>query len=106
MHSLPVARAAAAAFLAALLICGCDAVTTTFRKYNPLVSFEARCQRLPPARVDIRQHAIDVTVDYELPYSELTRLSEDNPATHRTLGLTKTEFREVAAIEIQGLSDS
>jgi len=100
MRSLPVACAAIA-----LLLCGCDAITTTFRKYNPLVSFETRCARLPASRIDIRQHAIDVAVDYELPYRELTRLGEDNPATHRTIGLTKTEFREEAAVEIQGLSD-
>jgi len=101
MRSLLLACAAATA----LLLCGCDAVTAAVDKYNPLVSFETRCARLPPSRIEVRQHAIEIVTDYDLPYHELTRLSEDNPATHRTLGLTKTEFRETAQIEIQGLRD-
>ena len=38
--------------------------------------------------------------------SELTRLGEENPATHRTLGLTKTEFRQEVALEVRGIADS
>jgi len=90
----------------ALLMGGCDSVTSTAAKYNPFVSFEARCASLPPARIEVRQGAIDILIDDQLPYRQLTRLGEDNPATHRTLGLTKADFRQEARIETTGLSDS
>ena len=41
-----------------------------------------------------------------LPLRELTQMGEGNPATHRTLGLTQTEFRQDAEIEIVGLQDA
>jgi len=90
----------------ALLMGGCDSVTSVAAKYNPFVSFEARCARLPPAHIEVRQSAMEPITNDQLPYRELTRLGEDNPATHRTLGLTKTEFRQEAKIETTGLSDS
>jgi len=102
MRCLSVACVAVAAFL----LGGCDAVTSTVGKYNPLVSFETRCLALPPSRVEVRQEAITVVRNDEFPYSTLTRLAEGNPATHRTLGLTKTEFRQTMDIEIKGLKDS
>jgi hypothetical protein len=98
MRSLLAPLAAAAA----LLLGACDAVT----KYNPFASFETRCARLPAARVEVRQDAIDVVANDQLSFRELTRLGEGNPATHRTLGLTRTEFRQDAQIEIAGLNDA
>jgi len=89
-----------------LLLGGCDAVTSTAAKYNPFLSFEARCERLPPSRIDVRQGAVRALMNDDLPYRELTRLGADNPATHRTLGLTRTEFRQEAQIEIKGLHDA
>lgn len=89
-----------------LVLTGCDAVTSTAAKYNPFTSFASRCERLPPSRIEIRQEAIRVATNNELSQRELTRLGEDNPTMHRTLGLTRTEFRQDAQIEIQGLSDS
>jgi hypothetical protein len=96
----------ACAAVAAVLLGGCDAVTSTVGKYNPFASFETRCQGLPPSRIVILQEPITVVRNDELPYNALTQLAEDNPARHRTLGLTKTEFLQVAQIEITGLSDS
>jgi hypothetical protein len=90
----------------ALLLGACDAVTSTAARYNPFPSFETRCERLPASRIEVRQQAIRPVTNDALPYRELTRLGEDNPATHRTLGLTKTEFRQEVAIEIKGLADS
>jgi hypothetical protein len=102
MRYVSVACAAAAA----VLLGGCDAVTSNVGKYNPFVSFETRCQGLPPSRIEVRQAAIVVVRNDELSHSELTQLGEDNPVTHRTLGLTKTEFRQVTEIELTGLSDA
>ena len=90
----------------ALLLGGCDAVTSTAAKYNPFPSFETRCEQLPASRVEVRQQAIRLVTNDRLPYSELTRLGEENPATHRTLGLTKTEFRQEVALEVEGIADS
>lgn len=90
----------------ALLLGGCDAVTSTAAKYNPFRSFETRCEQLPASRVEIRQRAIRPVTNDALPYRELTQLGEDNPAMHRTLGLTKTEFRQEVAIEVKGIADS
>ncbi len=90
----------------ALLLGGCDAVTSTAAKYNPFPSFETRCEQLPASHVEIRQQAIRPVRDDTLPYRELTRLGQENPATHRTLGLTKTEFRQEVAIEVKGIVDS
>jgi hypothetical protein len=91
---------------AVVLLGGCDAITSSVGKYNPFASFETRCQGLPPSRIEVRKNAIIVVRNDDLPYRELTQLAEDNPVTHRTLGLTKTEFLQVAQIEIKGLSDS
>ena len=102
MRCLSIACAA----LAAVLLGGCDAVTSNVGKYNPFASFETRCLGLPPSRIEVHQAAITVVRNDELAYGALTQLADDNPATHRTLGLTKTEFRQVAQIEITGLSDS
>lgn len=90
----------------ALLLGGCDAVTSTVARYNPFPSFETRCEHLPASRIEVRQQAIRPVTSDALPYRELTRLGEDNPATHRTLGLTKTEFRQEVAIELKGIADS
>src|SRR4029453_2671359 len=97
---------AACAAMAAILMGGCDAITSNVGKYNPFASFETRCQRLPPSRIEVHRAAITIVRNDELTYGALTHLAEDNPATHRTLGLTKTEFRQVAQIEITGLSDA
>jgi hypothetical protein len=104
---MPVMRCHTIAFAAAavLLVAACDAVTSTAAKYNPFISFETRCGRLPPSRIDIRQQPVVVTVNDELPQRALTRLGEGNPDTHRTLGLTRTQFRQQLAIELNGLSD-
>lgn len=102
MRCLPVAFAAGAV----LLLGGCDSVTSTAEKYNPFISFETRCERLPPSRIEVVQDAVMVVTNEDLAFRELTQLGEDNPATHRTLGLTKTEFRQLAQIEIKGLNDS
>src|SRR5450432_1276117 len=91
---------------AALLLCGCDAVTSAAEKYNPFASFETRCARLPPSRIEVRQAAIEVVTDDRLSFRDLTRLSEGNPSTHRTLGLTRAEFRQDAQIDIAGLHDA
>ncbi len=91
--------------MAATLLAGCDAVTSSVGKYNPFVSFETRCLALPPSRVEVRQETITILRNDELPYSALTQLAEGNPATHRTLGLTKTEFRQSADIELKGMKD-
>jgi hypothetical protein len=90
----------------AFLLGGCDAVTSTAARYNPFPSFETRCERLPASRVLVRQQAIRPVTSDALSYLELTRLSEENPATHRTLGLTRTEFRQEVAIELEGIADS
>ena len=90
----------------ALLLGGCDRVTSTVAKYNPFRSFDARCEQLPASRVEVRQQAIRLVTNDRLPYSELTRLGKENPATHRTLGLTKTEFRQEVALEVEGIADS
>ena len=87
----------------ALLLGGCDAVTSTAAKYNPFPSFETRCEQLPASRVEVRQQAIRPVTNDTLPYRELTRLGEENLATHRILGLTKTEFRQEVA-QISGLA--
>jgi hypothetical protein len=102
MRSLLVTLAAAAA----LLLGACDAVTTTAAKYNPFASFETRCARLPPGRVEVQQDAINVVTDDTLSFHELTRLGKGNPATHRTLGLTRAEFRQDAQVDIAGLNDA
>jgi hypothetical protein len=96
----------ACAAVAAVLLGGCDAVTSNVGKYNPFTSFETRCQRLAPSHIEVRQKPLSVVRNDDLPYRALTQLAEDNPVTHRTLGLTKTEFRQTAQIEINGLSDS
>jgi hypothetical protein len=90
----------------ALLLGGCDAVTSTAAKYNPFPSFETRCEQLPASRVEVRQQAIRPVTNDTLPYRELTRLGEENLATHRILGLTKTEFRQEVALEVRGIADS
>ena len=102
MRCLSIACAAAAA----ILLGGCDVITSNVGKYNPFASFETRCLGLPPSHVEVRQNAITIVRNDDLPYRELTQLAEDNPVTHRTLGLTKTEFLQVAQIEIKGLNDS
>ena len=102
MRWLPMACAAASI----LMLAACDAVTTTAAKYNPFLSFEARCARLPPSRIDIRQQPVVVTVNDELPHRDLTRLGGDHPDARLTLGLAKTEFRQQVAIELNGLSDT
>lgn len=101
MRWFPLAFAATAL----QLLAACDAVTSTAAKYNPFLSFEARCERLPHSRIEIRQQPVAVTVNDELAHRDLTRLGDGNPDTHRTLGLTKTEFRQDIAIELRGLSD-
>ena len=90
----------------ALLLAGCDAVTSTAAKYNPFPSFDTRCEQLPASRVEVRQLAIRPVTNDTLPYRELGRLGEENPATHRTLGLTKTEFRQEVTLEVKGIADS
>ena len=90
----------------ALLQSGCDAVTSAADKYNPFASFETRCARLPPAHIEVRKAAINVVTNDGLPFRELTQLGEGNPATHRTLGQTRAEFRQNADIEIAGLHDT
>ena len=90
----------------AFVLGGCDAVTSTAAKYNPFPSFERRCEQLPASHVEVRQQAIRPVTNDTLPYRELTRLGEENPATHRTLGLTKTEFRQEVALELQGIAES
>lgn len=102
MHCLLVACVAAVA----LLLGGCDAVTSAADKYNPFASFETRCARLPPAHIEVRKAAINVAINDRLPFRELTQLGEGNPATHRTLGQTRAEFRQAADIEIAGLHDA
>jgi hypothetical protein len=90
----------------ALLLGGCDAVTSTAAKYNPFPSFETRCEQLPASQVEVRQQTIRPVTNDTLPYRELTGLGKENPATHRTLGLTKTEFRQEVALEVKGIADS
>ncbi len=98
--------AIACAIPAALLLAGCDAVKSASDRYNPLVSFESRCERLPPGQIDIRQTASPVEVNDLLSLGEMSRLAQDNPATHRTLGLTRTEMRRDVTIELTGLKDA
>jgi hypothetical protein len=81
-------------------------MTSTAAKYNPFRSFETRCEQLPASRVEVRQQAIRLVTNDSVPYRELTRLGDENPATHRTLGLTKTEFRQEVALEVEGIVDS
>ncbi len=92
--------------LVLLFLAGCDAVKSATDQYNPLVSFESRCENLPPAHVDIRPSATTVETNELLTLQELTTLGEDNPATHRTLGLTRTEIRREVSIELKGLKDA
>jgi hypothetical protein len=102
MRCLLVACVAAVA----LLLGGCDAVTSAVDKYNPFASFETRCARLPPAHIAVRKAVINVAINDRLPFRELTQLGEGNPATHRTLGQTRADFRQSADIEIAGLHDA
>jgi hypothetical protein len=94
------------AISALFLLGGCDAVKSASDRYNPLVTFESRCERLPPGNIDIRQTASTIEVNDQLSLGDLSRLAQDNPATHRTLGLTKTEFRRDVAIELKGLQEA
>ncbi|HQR10442.1 MAG TPA: hypothetical protein PLW68_03850 [Casimicrobiaceae bacterium] len=98
--------ARACAIPAALLLGGCDAVKSASDRYNPLVSFESRCERLPPGQIEIRQAASPVEVNDQMSLGQLSRLAQDNPATHRTLGLTRTELRRDVVIELTGLKDA
>jgi hypothetical protein len=102
MRCLLVACVAAVA----LLLGGCDAVTSAADKYNPFASFETRCARLPPAHIEVRKAAINVVTNDRLPLRELTQFGDGDSATHRTLGQTRAEFRQDADIEIAGLHDA
>jgi hypothetical protein len=88
------------------LLTGCDAITGVAAKYNPFISFETRCTRLPASRVDVTAGDVAPRQDFSLSWQSLTRLAEDDPDAHRTFGLTRTSFSEDAHIDIKGLQDT
>jgi hypothetical protein len=88
-----------------LLLTGCDAATHVVNRYNPFVSFETRCERLPTLRNTVVAQEITVAENDTLSQRALSGLHQDIPEAVRTYGLTQATFRQDAQLEISGLAD-
>ncbi|HEY5309366.1 MAG TPA: hypothetical protein VIK97_12715 [Casimicrobiaceae bacterium] len=94
------------AVVAMLLLGGCDAATHVVNRYNPFVSFEGRCERLPPSRTTVIAREVTVGENNALSQRALSALHQEIPETVRTYGLTQATFRQESQLEINGLTDA
>jgi hypothetical protein len=89
-------------------VAGCDRVAATgaaLAAANPLRGFEARCEALPPAHVDVAGALGPVTERYDVAYAELSARQRQESASHRTIGLTEVELHHASTIEFTGIED-
>jgi hypothetical protein len=98
---MSVIRRLAAALLAAtaLLLTACGPGG------NPFASFEARCAKLPPPRIEVVEVPLRFERDDTQPTAALTAKSGSTPAMHRAIGLTTAVFGQSTDIELHVIDD-
>ncbi|MEP7207238.1 MAG: hypothetical protein ABI920_09895 [Casimicrobiaceae bacterium] len=74
-------------------------------RFNPLASFESRCQALPPGQLEVRAALVEFGEDYGESFRTLSRLNENMPGRHRTVGLTQARLGYEFTLESRGLED-
>ncbi len=103
MRILPIALA-----LLLPLAAGCDRLDATrsaLATGNPWRSFEARCDALPPSRVEVTSEPTVVNERRDVPYATLSARQHDPSGARRTVGLTEAELRHTSTIEFAGVVD-
>ncbi|MEO5698882.1 MAG: hypothetical protein ABIS17_14225 [Casimicrobiaceae bacterium] len=74
-------------------------------RFNPLASFESRCQALPLGQLQVRAAPVEFGEDYGESFRTLSRLNENMPGRHRTVGLTQARLGYEFTLESRGLED-
>jgi hypothetical protein len=91
--------------LLALALAACDRVAQALAAINPVQGFEARCDTLPPASVDIVTLPTVVNERYDVPYATLASRHAIRSPEHRTVGLTEVELGHTSTIQFNGIED-
>lgn len=74
-------------------------------RFNPFVSFEARCTRLPQPHYEVLALPITFTEDLTQSLRSLSSMHEAAQLNHRTVGLTQARLSYESTLEGKGIEE-
>ena len=103
----PATRIAVAvgAILSIASFTGWERVGEALAHFSPAGGFESRCADLPPSTVTVATSLPAIAENRSVPTETLTRMSEAQSESLRTIGLTRAKFGHRSMLEVKGVED-